>query len=353
MEKTRLGRTNLQVSRTAFGALPIQRVDFEQARTILRQAYEGEINFFDTARGYSDSEEKIGYGLSDVRADILLATKSSGATDKASLLEKLKISLRNMKTDYVDLLQLHIPKALPDPDDPNSLYGGLLQAQRQGMTRFIGITHHKLENIIQAARSGLYDTVQFPLSAISSAADLELVDICREHDVGLLAMKALSGGLITDARMAFAALRQYENVVPLWGIQRERELAEFLALEADPPLLDDEMRAKIEREKEALSGNFCRGCGYCLPCSVDIPISMAARMAFLLRRSPSAPLLTPEWQEKMRRIENCIECDECKERCPYDLDTPALLKRMMQDYFAFEEAVAAGKPPPDWSAVLV
>jgi aryl-alcohol dehydrogenase-like predicted oxidoreductase len=352
MEKTRLGRTDLQVSRTAFGALPIQRVDFEQARTILRQAYEGGITFFDTARSYSDSEEKIGYALSDVRADIILATKSSGATDKASLLERLEISLRNLKTDHVDILQLHNPSALPDPDDLDSLYGGLLEARRRGMTRFIGVTNHKLENAIEAARSGLYDTVQFPLSAISSAEDLELVEICREHDVGLLAMKALCGGLITDARLAFAALRQYENVVPLWGIQRERELAEFLALEANPPPLDDEMRAEIEREKETLAGNFCRGCGYCLPCSVDIPISMAARMAFLLRRSPSAPFLTPEWQEKMHRIEDCIECGECKERCPYGLDTPVLLKKMLQDYIAFKEAVAAGKPPPDWSAVL-
>ncbi len=353
MEKTRLGRTDLQVSRTAFGALPIQRVNLAQARTILRQAYAGGINFFDTARGYSDSEEKIGYALSDARADIILATKSSGASNRASLLERLDISLQNMKTDYVDILQLHNPSTLPDPDDPDSLYSGLLEAQRQGMTRFIGVTNHKLENAVEAARSGLYDIVQFPLSAISSAADLELIDVCREHDVGLLAMKALCGGLITDARLAFAALRQYENVVPLWGIQRERELAEFLTLEADPPSLNDEMQAKIEREKAALVGNFCRGCGYCLPCPADIPISMAARMAFLLRRSPSARLLTPEWQEQMRRIEDCTECGECSERCPYDLDTPALLKRMLQDYLAFEEALATGEPPPDWAAVLV
>jgi aryl-alcohol dehydrogenase-like predicted oxidoreductase len=312
------------VSRTAFGALPIQRVSFDLAKTILRGAYEGEINFFDTARGYSDSEEKIGYALSDVRDEILLATKSSGARDKASLLERLEVSLKNMRTDHVDLLQLHNPRALPDPDDPDSLYGGLLEARRKGMARYIGITNHKLDNALAAARSGLYDTVQFPLSAISSEADLALVDVCKEHDVGLIAMKAMSGGLIPSARLAFAALRQYENVVPIWGIQRESELAEFLALEADPPALDDDMRAAIEREKIELAGDFCRGCGYCLPCQVDIPIPMAARMSLLLRRSPSERLLTPEWQEQMRRIEDCIECGECSERCPYDLDAPAV-----------------------------
>jgi predicted aldo/keto reductase-like oxidoreductase len=338
MEYTELGRTGLRVSRTAFGALPIQRVNLEQACTILREAYEGGITFFDTARGYSDSEEKIGCALSDVRSEIILATKSSGAGDKASLLERLEISLRHLRTDYVDLLQLHNPRTLPDPDDPDSLYGGLLEARRRGMARCIGITNHKLDSAIEAAQSGLYDTVQFPLSAISADRDLELIDVCRQQGVGLIAMKALSGGLLTDARLAFAALRQYDNVIPIWGIQRESELAEFLALEADPPPLDDEMQAAIEREKNELAGDFCRGCGYCLPCPVEIPIPMAARMAFLLRRSPSARLVSPEWQEQMRRIEDCLECGQCRERCPYELDTPALLKKMLQDYVAFVEA---------------
>ena len=338
MEQTRLGRTGLHVSRTGFGALPIQRVSFEQARTILWQAYEGGITFFDTARSYSDSEEKIGDALSGVRSEIVLATKSSGASDRASLLERLEVSLKNLRTGYVDLLQLHNPRTLPDPADPDSLYGGLLEARRRGMTRYIGITNHKLDNAIAAARSGLYDTVQFPLSAISADKDLDLIDVCRQNDVGLIAMKALSGGLLTDARLAFAALRQYENVVPIWGIQRESELAQFLALEADPPLVDDVMRAAIEREKIELSGDFCRGCGYCLPCQVEIPIPMAARMAYLMRRAPSERFLTPEWQEQMMRIEDCLECGQCSERCPYDLDTPALLKKMLRDYLAFVEA---------------
>jgi predicted aldo/keto reductase-like oxidoreductase len=182
---------------------------------------------------------------------------------------------------------------------------------------------------------GLYDTVQFPLSAISSPADLELAGVCRQNDVGLIAMKAMCGGLLTGARLAFAALRQYENTVPIWGIQREQELAEFLALEADPPRLDDEMQAAIERERAELAGDFCRDCGYCLPCPAEIPIPTAARMAFLLRRSPSARFLTPEWQEQMRRIE---DCGACRERCPYELDTPALLQKMLRDYVASLEA---------------
>lgn len=335
MQTTTLGRTGLNVSRIGFGALPIQRVDFDTARAILRKAHAGGITFFDTARGYSDSEAKLGYALSDVRDEIILATKSSGARDRASLMERLAISLDKLQTDHVDILQLHNPAELPDPDDPESLYAGLLEARDKGMTRFIGMTNHKLENALKAARSGLYDTIQFPLSAISSEEDLALIDVCREENLGLIAMKAMSGGLLTNAALAFTALRQYENVVPIWGIQRERELDEFLALEANPPVLDDAMRAEIEEEKQALAGDFCRGCGYCLPCPADIPIPMAARMSYLLRRSPSARFLTPEWQEKMHRIEDCQECGHCRDNCPYDLDTPALLRRMLAEYDQF------------------
>ena len=338
MEKIRFGRSGLMVSRSAFGALPIQRVDFDTARTILRQAYEGGINFYDTARGYSDSEEKLAYALGDVRDKVLIATKASRARDRASVMRCIETSLEKLRTDHVDLLQLHNPPTWPDPDDPGSAYAGLLEAQRAGMARYIGMSNHKRDMALRAVRSGLYDSIQFPLSAISSEEDFQLAEVCREHDVGLIAMKAMSGGLLTDSRLAFAALRQYENIVPIWGIQRESELAEFLALEADPPEMDEALRAAIERDKTELAGDFCRGCGYCLPCTVDIPINMAARIGFLLRRSPSARWLSPEWQEQMKRIEDCVDCGQCKERCPYGLDVPVLLRKMLDDYMTFVEA---------------
>ena len=334
MEMMRLGRTDLSISRTGFGALPIQRVDFDTARAILRRAYEGGINFFDTARGYSDSEEKIGYSLADVRDDIILATKIPDC-DKKTWLEKLQTCLKNMKTDHVDVLQLHFMPELPDPDDSDSCYAALKEAQKKGMTRFVGITSHRLDVALAAARSGLYDTVQFPLSAISDAKDLALIDVCKEYDVGLIAMKALCGGLLTNARIAAAFLRQYENVVPIWGIQRLSELEEFLTLEEDPPVLDEGMRAEIEEQRRELGDDFCRGCGYCMPCPVEIPISFASRMAYGIRRLPSENFLTEEWQEKMARIENCTDCGQCRERCPYELDPPALMRKMYEDYKTF------------------
>jgi predicted aldo/keto reductase-like oxidoreductase len=334
MKTLRLGRTDLQVTCTSFGALPIQRVDFDTARTILRKAHEAGITFYDTARGYSDSEEKIGCSLADVRQDILIATKTP-ARDKKALLRDLDTSLEKLKTDRVDILQLHGAGAVPDPDDPDSPYAGLLEARRQGKTRFLGITTHKLDVAIRAASSGLFDTVQFPLSALSSPEDLALIDVCRQADVGVIAMKALVGGLLTNIRAAFAFLWQHDNVVPIWGIQRERELDAFLELDADPPALDDAMRAEIEKERETLSGNYCRGCGYCLPCPAEIPINMASRMSFLLRRAPTEKFLTPEWQEKMERIENCTDCGHCREHCPYELDPPAMLREQLADYRTF------------------
>ncbi len=335
MEKTVLGKTGIEVSRTAFGALPIQRVDFDTAKEILLKAYEGGINFFDTARGYSDSEKKIGYALSSVRSNIVIATKASGAADRAGVMDCLNTSLANLETDYVDLLQLHNPAALPDTEDPESLYAGLLQAKKEGKARAVGITCHSLENALKAARSGLYETVQFPLSAISSDADFELVDLCRENNVGLIAMKAMCGGLLTDSRMAFAGLRRFENVVPIWGIQKLKELEEFLALEKNPPVMDDALLAQIERDRKELAGDFCRGCGYCLPCPVDIAIPMAARMSLLLRRAPTDNFLSDHWQEQMMKIEDCTECRACAGRCPYSLDTPELLKKQLADYRTF------------------
>lgn len=343
MEKTRLGRTGLMVTRTAFGVLPLQRVPLDEAVPILRRAYEAGINFYDTARGYTDSEEKIGAALADVRDHIVIATKS-GANTRQKLLADLETSLRNLRTDHVDILQLHNPSRVPDPDDPESAYAGLLEAKAKGMVRFLGFTNHRRACAEQAIASGLYDTLQFPLCMISAPEDLALAASCRQADMGLIAMKALSGGLITNARAAFAFLRQYDNVVPIWGIQRRTELEEFLALDAAPPVLDDALRAVIEADRQALQGDFCRGCGYCLPCPAEIPIPLAARMSLLLRRLPATRFLDDEWAANMGRIENCIDCGHCKAHCPYGLDTPELLRRNLADYRTFRPTIAHGGP---------
>jgi len=182
---------------------------------------------------------------------------------------------------------------------------------------------------------GMYDTMQYPLSAISSESDYEITHACKEHNVGCIAMKAMCGGLLKNATLAFAGLRRFENVVPIWGIQRMEELEEFLELEANPPEWTDAIEAAIEQEKEALAGDFCRGCGYCLPCPQDIPIPMAARMHLLLKRAPAENFVTEQWQEKMQRIHLCKQCGACIERCPYELNTPEILAKAVEEYEAY------------------
>lgn len=330
----KLGRTCLMVSASSFGALPVQRVSMDEAKKLLRMAYDGGINYFDTANAYSDSEEKIGEALSDVRHNIIISTKS-GASDKATLLKHIELSLRRMKTDYIDILQLHNPGTLPDPEDPDSLYGGLLEARKKGWIRFIGITNHRNQLAWDAVLSGKYDTLQFPFSSISDEKDIALAELARDHDMGFIAMKGLAGGLITNARTTFAFMKQHPWVVPIWGIQRESELQEFLELEKNPPAYDEEMKQLIARDRAELAGNFCHGCGYCQPCPVGIPIQNAARMSLLLRRSPYQSWLTDEMNAEMMKIENCLHCGACASRCPYGLDTPRLLAENLADYKQF------------------
>lgn len=336
MKKIRLGRTELMVGASSFGALPIQRLSKPEAMKLLREAYELGMNYFDTAHGYTDSEEKIGMALSDVRKDIIISTKSP-AKDKKTLLEDIETSLERMKTDYIDLLQLHNPDTLPDPEDLDGLYGGLLEAKRQGMIRHIGITNHSLERAVAAVKSGKYETIQYPFSSLASEEEIALTQLAKQEDVGFIAMKGLSGGLITNAATTFSFIKQYDNVVPIWGIQRESELLEFIEMEKNPPVYDDAMKALIEKDRRELAGNFCRGCGYCKPCPAGIDIPTMARMSLLLRRSPYQRYMTEEFKEQMMVIDQCLHCNACMSRCPYHLNTPELLQENLKDYLQFYE----------------
>ena len=156
--------------------------------------------------------------------------------------------------------------------------------------------------------------------------------------MGFIAMKGLAGGMLSNARVCHAFMKQYDNVVPIWGIQHMEQLQEWLALADEDPSLDEAMRTVIEQDRKELARSFCRSCGYCMPCTVGIEISNCARMDMLLRRSPYKRYLTPEWRAKMNKINNCIDCGRCKSRCPYELDTPNVLRYMLKDYNEFYEA---------------
>jgi len=334
IKKVRLGKTDLWVTKTAMGCLPIQRIGSADAVKLLRRAYDSGINYFDTANKYTDSEEKIGLALSDVRHNIVISTKTD-AKDAKGALAHIEESLRRLKTDYIDLIQFHNPAVLPDKNDPNSAYAGALEAKKKGYVRHIGITNHRLSVANQAIDSGDFETLQFPFSYLCSSEDVNLTERCREADMGFIAMKGLSGGMLTNSAACYAFMQEHENVVPIWGIQYEWELDQWLELTEKGQQMTPELQAVIEQDRKELAVNFCRSCGYCMPCTVGINIPQAARMAMLLRRSPYRPFMTDKIYEEMHRIENCVRCGVCKSRCPYGLDIPNLLAAMLKDYDEF------------------
>ena len=334
MKEITLGKTGIKSIKNAFGALPIQRIPLEDAVRILRKAYDNGVRFYDTARFYTDSEEKLGAAFEGMRDKIFIASKT-GAQTAAGFWADLEITLSNLKTDYLDLYQFHNPSFCPQPGDGTGLYEAMIEAEKQGKIRHIGITNHRLAVAKEAIESGLYETLQFPFSYLSGDQELELVNMCNDADMGFIAMKALAGGLITNSTAAYAYLDQFDNVLPIWGVQRESELDEFLSYNDNPPTMTDEIKAVIEADRAELSGDFCRGCGYCMPCPQGIEINTCARMSLLIRRAPLSIYTNEEHQQKMKKIEECFNCRKCVTQCPYGLDTPALLKKNYEDFKEF------------------
>ena len=338
MEMIKLGKTGIVTNKNGFGALPIQRISDEDAVYLLRKAYDAGVTFFDTARFYTDSEHKLGLAFEGMRDKVFIASKTAAVTPDA-FWKDLETTLTNLKTDYLDLYQFHNPAFCPTLIDGSGVYECMLKAKEQGKIRHIGITNHRLNVAREAIVSGLYETLQFPFCYLATEDDLKLVSMCKEANVGFIAMKALSGGLINNSAAAYAYIAQFDNVLPIWGVQRESELDEFLSYIDNPPVMNDEIRELIEKDREQLLGEFCRGCGYCMPCPAGIEINNCARMSLMIRRAPSAAQLTPAMQEKMMKIENCLNCGQCVKKCPYHLDTPNLLKKNLQDY----KEILAGK----------
>ena len=328
MKTVTLGQTGITVPQNAFGALPIQRISTADAVMLLRKAYDGGMRFFDTARAYTDSEEKVGIAFERMRDKVFISTKT-GATTKEKFWEDLETSLRLLKTDYIDIYQLHCAaKCYGEGDD---LYECMKEAKRQGKIRYIGITAHKIGVAEDIVKSGLYETLQFPFSYLASDRDIKLVQDCEKAGMGFIAMKGLSGGLLTDSKACMAFMSEF-SVLPIWGIQRDAELDEWLSFFENEAVMTGEIKAFIENDRKQLLGDFCRGCGYCMPCTADIMINQCARMSQMIRRAPSKNWLTDFWKKEMLKIESCVECGICKTRCPYELDIPNLLKKNLKDY---------------------
>lgn len=331
MKEIRLGKTEIITCKNGFGALPIQRISFDEAEKLILRAYESGITFFDTARAYTDSEAKLGRALKGIRDKVYIATKTM-STNVDEFWAQLETSLNDLQTDYIDLYQFHNPAFCPKPGDGTGLYEAMEEAKAQGKIKHIGITNHRLTVANEAIESGLYETLQFPFCYLASEDDAALVEKCQQADMGFIAMKAMSGGLIDRADAAYAFCDQYDCVLPIWGVQKMSELEEFIECEKNPPLMNDEMKEFILEERKTLSGEFCRGCGYCMPCPAGIQINNCARTSLMIRRAPTDFWYSEAWKKEMDKIEDCIHCDQCKSKCPYGLDTPNLLIKNLEDY---------------------
>ena len=333
MQSVKLGRTGLEVSRIGFGGIPIIPLPANEASAIVRYCFDRGITFFDTANMYPTSEEKIGEALAAVRQQVVLATKTTerGAVGAA---EHIDLSLKQLKTDWIDLYQFHNvsnAEALAELQAPNGAYEAVLKAQQAGKIRCIGISSHSIPIATAALETGLFQTLQFPFNFIESDPEDTLFPLARSRGVGIIGMKPLGGGLLERADLCFGFLQQHSDIVPIPGIRTRAEADEIIELYDHRPQISDAHLAAMEEIRSVLGEKFCHRCEYCMPCEQGVQIS-----GVLMFRA-AAKRLSPEnvklWLgEAMDTVEQCIECGECEQKCPYQLPIADLLKENLALY---------------------
>ncbi len=327
MRSVPLGKTGITISEIGFGGIPIIRVNTANSIKILQHAYDQGITFYDTANLYRDSEDKIGQAFAGKRQNVIIATKTI-KRDAQSALEQLENSLRMLRTDYIDLYQMHQVAQERDYDAalaPGGAYEALLKAKEQGKIRHIGVTSHSLTMAIQLVKTDLFSTIQFPFNFIEDAAKDELHVEAKKRNIAVLAMKPFAGGVIDNAAVAFAFLRQYPDVIPLAGFDSIESVDEIIAIyrqenrvtQRDLEIMD-EYRAKLGKQ-------FCRRCEYCQPCPNGVLITPA--MGYKLLVSRMSPAVAADFAKVvMESVPLCTECGDCISRCPYELPIPEMLK---------------------------
>jgi len=334
MEKTRFGKTELIVSRVAFGGIPIMRISKDDAVKLLKKTVELGINFIDTAHGYSDSEEKIGASLKEMKREKLIIATKSPANDKKTFYEHLDLSLKRLGTDYIDIMQLHNIGSTEKRDAvfaSGGAYEGLQEAVKAGKVRFPGFSTHSLELCIEIMKIGKFDVVQFPFNFIDDAAAKEAIPLAKELDLGFIAMKPMGGGRLNDAGLAFRYLLQFDNVIPDPGIEKIEEIIEIARIVESKPVFTAEDKEAVEKLRTEFGATWCHRCDYCQPCPQGIDIS------WVLSAESCEKRFTPERFKLMlgpsiEKARTCIECEQCKARCPYDLDIPALIRENIAFY---------------------
>lgn len=335
MEYRELGKTGLKVSEVGLGGIPIIRVDTTEAVSILRRAYDKGINFFDTANAYNDSEDKIGIAFEGMRDKVVIATKTQKRDAKGAL-EHIETSLSKLRTDYIDLYQLHQvahENEWQTIAGPGGALEALTKAKEQGKIRHIGVTSHSLPMAIKLIKTGLFSTIQFPFNFIEKDAKDELHVVARQLNIGIIAMKPFAGGMIDNARIAFKFLRQYPDVVPIPGYHTLDSVDEILSFYNHPNEVNFEDLALMDKYRDELGRQFCRRCEYCQPCPNGVKITPAmGYQVVALRMSPKVAV--KNLRPAMETIPQCVDCGICVTRCPYNLPIPEMLKK---HYDLFEQ----------------
>lgn len=333
MEYRILGKTGLRVSRIGFGGIPIQRIDAEGTRALMQALVEKGVNYIDTARGYTVSEEYLGYGLEGIRDKFVLATKSM-SRDKESMARDIEISLANLRTDYIDLYQLHNPK-LEELDvifSENGAIQALRQAKAEGKIGHIGITAHSAAVFEKALEYDEIETVMFPYNIVESQGE-KLIARCREKNVGFICMKPLAGGAIEDGRLALRYILANDNVtVAIPGMAEVKELEQNLAAAEDTSSLTEEEKAAFEKVRAELGQNFCRRCNYCAPCAAGINIPSVFLFQGYLRRYGLAGWARERYATLPVKASACVQCGACETRCPYQLPIRQMMAEAAKDF---------------------
>ncbi len=335
MKYVKLGNTDLAVSEFGFGCIPIIRLVKEDSITVLRYALERGITFFDTANAYRDSEEKIGKAFTGMRDRVVLASKTL-KRDGAGAMEQLENSLRMMKTDYLDLYQLHQVAQEEDwrkVTAPGGALEAVMKAKEAGKVRHVGVTSHSLPMAIKMVKSGLFETIQFPFNFIEEGAKDELFGAAMESGIGFIGMKPFGGGMIDNAEIAFKYLRNYPLVIPIPGFESCRQVDQVLSIYSHDNVISAQDQEMMESYRSELGKIFCRRCEYCQPCPQGVVITPAMGYPIFVKRM-SAPVAVEFCRKAMESVPNCTECGDCIKRCPYELKIPDIIKA---NYALYEE----------------
>lgn len=334
MEKIRLGQTGMMATRVGFGGIPIQRLGEDDAVAVVRRCLDLGVNFIDTANAYTTSEGRIGKAIAGRREDLILATKTLSRKPEG-IAKHLQQSLDQLGTDYIDLYQMHSISDFATLDfalSPGGPMSVLEEAKKAGKIRHIGVTSHQLDVAKKAVSSGRFETIMFPFNFVTDEAAVDLIPLCRQHDVGFIDMKPLAGGMISNAMVAFKYLFQFTHVITIPGIEKVQEIEEIVSILTGPLLLTGYEKGEMARLKQQLGTRFCHRCDYCQPCKEGIAISTVMTYPSLAARLPLETLYHGFWGVLMEKAAACSKCHECEERCPYHLPISDMIAEFYEQY---------------------